>query len=182
MNDEANKEATTPTFGIGTIVKHPKYGIGRIGGYDDIFYVVYFKGEMLKVPLTYVDLKAVDKVQDPEISRIQEAIAELLGDHGWADVGLELSSRWIGGTVQLVPGKEGAQAKEIPIETLFKKIIGVREKLRVLEQKINNHPKLDSADKLDLQTYLTRAYGSLTTFNVLFADKTGHFKGAGKGE
>jgi len=72
------------------------------------------------------------------------------------------------------------QGKEIPIRTFFNKIIMVRERLRVLEQNINNHEKLDEADKLHLQQYLTRAYGSLTTFNVLFSEKEDHFKGAGK--
>ena len=90
-----------------------------------------------------------------------------------------MHKRWLGGTVTLTPGKEGVQSREIPIETFIKKIIGIREKLRVLEQKINNHPKLDSADKLELQAYLTRSYGSLTTFNALFADKASHFVGSG---
>jgi superoxide dismutase len=81
----------------------------------------------------------------------------------------------------MTPGKEDTQAKEIPIEVFIKKIIGVREKLRVLEQKINNHPNLDAADKLELQGYITRSYGSLTTFNALFADKVSHFVGSGAG-
>jgi hypothetical protein len=84
--------------------------------------------------------------------------------------------------MELIPGKEDTQPKEIPIEAFIKKIIGVREKLRVLEQKINNHPNLDAADKLALQSYPTRSYGSLTTFNALFADKVSHFVGSGTGE
>jgi hypothetical protein len=107
---------------------------------------------------------------------------EVLGDYGWTDVDLEVGKRWIGGTLKLVPGKEDTQAKEIPIEVFIKKIIGVREKLRVLEQKINNNANLDAADKLEIQGYITRCYGSLTTFNALFADKSSYFVGSGSGE
>lgn len=181
MADETHVPTNKPQYGIGTIVKHPKFGVGRIGGYDNIFYVVYFKGDIQKVPFSYLDMKAVSIAEDPDYSRMKQAVMEVLGDQGWAEVQLELGSRWLGGSLRLIPGKEDAQPKDIPIEAFFKKIIGVREKLRVLEQKINNHPRLEQADKLDLESYITRCYGSLTTFNVLFADKTGHFVGSGKG-
>lgn len=178
MADETHVPTSKPQFGIGTIVKHPKYGVGRIGGYDGVFYIVYFKGDMLKVPFTYADMKAQSSAEDPAYSLMKQAVEEVLGDHGWADVELELGSKWVGGNLKLVPGKDGTQAKDVPIEAFFKKIISVREKLRVLEQKINNHPRLDQEDKLDLQQYITRAYGSMTTFNVLFAEKTSYFKGS----
>ena len=110
------------------------------------------------------------------------AVAEVLGDYGWIETNFELGKRWLGGVVEILPGKEDTQAKEIPIEVLFKKIIGVREKLRVLEQKINNHTALDAADKADLQAYITRCYGSLTTFNSLFAEKDSYFVGSTSGE
>jgi len=79
----------------------------------------------------------------------------------------------------LLPGNDEVQEKEIPIEAFFKKIIGVREKLRVLEQKINNNKNLSGEEKLELQGYITRCYGSLTTFNVLFASRDSQFKGSG---
>ena len=75
------------------------------------------------------------------------------------------------------PGKAGTQEKTVPIEVFFRKIVGVRERLRVLEQRINGHPKLSDEDRLQLQDYITRAYGSLTTFNVLFADPEDRFVG-----
>ena len=87
-----------------------------------------------------------------------------------------------GGTLRLIPGQEGTQPKDVPLEAFFKKIIGIREKLRVLEQKINNHKALSADDKVDLQGYITRCYGSLTTFNVLFASKASGFVGSGGGE
>lgn len=94
-----------------------------------------------------------------------------------------LAPRWEGGVVQMVPGKTDTQAKELPINALFHKVVMVRDRLRTLEQKLNAHPKLSDAEKVELQLYITRCYGSLTTFNVLFRDKDDHFVGAkGEGE
>lgn len=88
-----------------------------------------------------------------------------------------IAERWTGGQLVLKPGKAGTQEKTVPIESFFRKIVGVREKLRVLEQRINSHPKLSDEDRLQLQEYITRVYGSLTTFNVLFADADDRFIG-----
>ena len=90
-----------------------------------------------------------------------------------------IADRWLGGQLVLKPGKSGTQEKTVPIEGFFRKIIGVREKLRVLEQRINAHPKLSDEDRLQLQDYITKAYGSLTTFNVLFTDPADRFTGTG---
>jgi len=90
----------------------------------------------------------------------------------------ELAKKWDGGTLVFKPGDGALQAKEVPIEAFFKKITAVREKLRRLEQKVNNHPALSLEDRAELQQYLTQAYGSLTTFNVLFRDPDDRFAGA----
>ncbi|HEX3771617.1 MAG TPA: hypothetical protein VHV30_12155 [Polyangiaceae bacterium] len=90
---------------------------------------------------------------------------------------LDLGSKWDGGEVILKPGKDGLQDKHIPIDTLFNKIIMIRDRLRVLEQKINTHPKLTGEEKVQFQQYVTGCYGSLTTFNVLFANREDHFVG-----
>ena len=92
-----------------------------------------------------------------------------------------LAGKWEGGTLQLIPGKPDLQAKELPIDSLFHKVVMVRDRLRVLEQKLNAHPKLSDAEKVEMQSYITRVYGSLTSFNHLFRDKDDHFSGA-KGE
>lgn len=85
----------------------------------------------------------------------------------------------MGGNVVFEPNDKSLQTKEIPMATFFHKIVMVREKLRVLEQNINNHTKLDDEDRINMQQYITRCYGSLTTFNVLFAYKEDQFKGSG---
>lgn len=92
----------------------------------------------------------------------------------------ELGGRWQGGELVLKPGREDTQEKRIPIEALFHKVVMIRDKLRVLEQKINSNTKLTDEEKIQMQGYVTGCYGSLTTFNVLFADRDEGFSGAGK--
>ena len=105
---------------------------------------------------------------------IQEAIEESMG------VGeIELLDRFKGGEVIIQPGEGGGQPKTVPIDTLLRKIVMVRDNLRVLEQKVNQHQKLEDTDRVQLQQYITRCYGSLTTFNALFQDRDDWFKGSG---
>jgi hypothetical protein len=116
-------------------------------------------------------------LDDEDLRRIQQVVrASLKAEES---VTGELGDRWLGGKVVLEPGRAGTQEKEVPIEAFFKKLTAVRERLRVLEQRINAHPKLDDADRATLQDYITRCYGSLTTFNVLFADPADRFVGTG---
>lgn len=88
-----------------------------------------------------------------------------------------IAGKWEGGEMILKPGKEGLQEKHIPIDTLFHKVVMIRDKLRVLEQRINGHPKLGADEKVQMQQYVTACYGSLTTFNVLFAAREDQFVG-----
>ena len=171
-----------PSFAIGSLIQHAQYGVGRIVGFEGEFYVIHFRGDVRNVPFSYQEMKPLVTTEDPQLQQLKLVVQEVLGDYGWADTNLEIHKRWLGGTLKLIPGKEDTQTKEIPVEAFIKKIIGVREKLRVLEQKINNHPNLDAADKLELQGYITRSYGSLTTFNSLFADKASNFVGTGSRE
>lgn len=106
----------------------------------------------------------------------QELMELFLEASGLADV--QLAGKWEGGTVRLIPADESLQAKDLPIDAIFHKVVMVRDRLRVLEQKINTHPKLTDADKVDMQQYVTRCYGSLTTFNVLFKEKKDQFIGS----
>jgi len=117
-----------------------------------------------------------EELLDMNADEFREVLREVIRDElGMADV--ELGGRWQGGEVILKPGKEGTADKHIPLESLFAKIVGIRDKLRVLEQKINSNAKLTSEEKVQMQQYVTGCYGSLTTFNVLFADKKDQFVG-----
>jgi len=102
----------------------------------------------------------------------------LLDELGVRDV--ELGDRWNDGELVLVPGKEGTQEKRIPLDVFFKKIVMVRDKLRVLEQKVNGNKNLSDEDKVQLQQYITGCYGSLTSFNILFKHKEDQFAGQKK--
>jgi hypothetical protein len=173
----------SPRFGIGVIVKHRDFGRGRIVAYDGDRYVIVFPGGDAKtVAFSFEGLEADGSAGDPELDRIALAVRRVLGDHGWLDVDLELGKRWVGGTLRLIPGKEDAQAKDIPIDVFLKKLVGVRDRLRVLEQKLNSHPSLTGEEKLELQGYITRCYGSLTTFNALFGSRASWFVGQGERE
>jgi len=171
-------ENTKPKFGIGTILKHSQFGKGKVLGYSGNQYEILFVGNNFKrISFDSADMSVITNFGDPEFDRIQQAVREVLGDYGFLDSDIEISSKWAGGSVRLIPGKEGTQEKEIPLEVFFKKIISIREKLRVLEQKLNNHPKLTEEEKIDFQSYITRSYGSLTSFNVLFQNKESQFTG-----
>lgn len=127
-------------------------------------------------PREPISFELPEELLDMNADEFREVLREVIRDElGVADV--ELGGRWQGGEVVLKPGKEGTQEKRIPIETLFSKIVMIRDKLRVLEQKINGNQKLSAEEKVQLQQYVTGCYGSLTTFNVLFADKGDQFVG-----
>ncbi len=120
-------------------------------------------------------------LDDEDLRKIVQAVRAVLNAE--QSVSGHIADRWTGGQLVLKPGRAGTQEKTIPIEDFFRKIIAVRERLRVLEQRINSHPKLADDDRLQLQEYITRAYGSLTTFNLLFADADDRFVGTkGPGE
>ncbi len=112
-----------------------------------------------------------------DIDEFKRVLREVLSD----ELGLghaEMGARWQGGEIVLRPGKAGTSEKRVPLDAFFHKIVMVRDKLRVLEQKINGHPGLSDADKVQLQQYITGCYGTLTTFNVLFTSRDDWFVGA----
>ncbi len=108
---------------------------------------------------------------------VTEAVRQSLAEErGGAD--MRIARRMSGGKV-IFEDDQGRQFKEMDAHSFFRKVTAVREKLRVLEQKINNHDALSHEDRAELQAYITRCYGSLTSFNVLFADEGDKFKGTG---
>jgi hypothetical protein len=114
-------------------------------------------------------------LDDEDVRKVMQGVRAIINAE--QSVSGSLADRWAGGQLVLRPGKAGTQEKVVPIDSFIRKIVMVRERLRVLEQRINNHPKLTDSDRLELQEYITRAYGSLTTFNVLFADPEDRFTG-----
>jgi hypothetical protein len=125
--------------------------------------------EPLSIPEELLDMNA-----DEFRAVLREVIRDELGASE-----VELGSRWEGGEVILKPGKEGTQEKRVPIDAFFHKVVMIRDKLRVLEQRINAHAKLTDEEKVQMQQYVTGCYGTLTTFNVLFANRDEGFAGGG---
>ncbi len=171
---------------VGTTVEHPRYGEGIIAKITLGAYIVYFEdGGKMEIPKTSTNLTIIESPDEgkPETITARDlryAIASVLDEYGSLPAEVELGQKWIGGKVMLHPSNDSLQAKEIPMDTFFKKIIMVRDRLRVLEQNINSSTSLNDEEKVHMQQYITRAYGSLTTFNVLFAEKEDYFKGSGK--
>jgi hypothetical protein len=123
-----------------------------------------------------LEIELPEELLDMNADEFREVLREVLRD----ELGMSnapIGARWEGGEVILKPGKEGTAEKRIPIDSLFSKVVMIRDKLRVLEQKINAHPKLAPEEKVAMQGYITGCYGSLTTFNVLFANKGDNFVG-----
>jgi hypothetical protein len=162
----------------GDLVRHEKFGIGRVEGATKGECEVFFP-RLGKVTLVSGDdLQALSDAESAAYEMVKLAAYEMREEEMPA---VELGSRWQGGELVLKPADASQTPKSVPIETFFHKIVMVRDRLRVMEQQINGHKVLTDADKVDLQQYITRIYGSLTTFNILFRDKKDHFVGQ-KGE
>ena len=176
---------STSELAPGSKLRHPKFGVGMILSADERYYKIYFyDSEEIKTLGRDYDGFEVEEAKMPDfpmltMKDVEKAIREALTQTSERAPIVPLGGKWIGGSVLIQPGDDALQSKEIPMDTFFHKIVMVREKLRVLEQNINNHPKLDDEDRVHLQQYITRCYGSLTTFNVLFAYKEDQFKGSG---
>jgi len=116
-------------------------------------------------------------IELPELENMNSEDLKALLREALEESDVQLAPKWEGGTVILKPRDPALQAREIPIDQLLHKVVMIRDRMRVLEQKLNANPKLSDAEKVDLQQYVTRCYGSLTTFNQLFRDKADHFVG-----
>ena len=114
-----------------------------------------------------------------ELEMTREELKALIREAVEEQYDAPLAPKWEGGTALLKPADPALQPKELPLEALFHKVVMIRDKLRVLEQKINSNAKLTDAEKVDLQSYITGCYGSLTTFNVLFRERDDGFRGSG---
>jgi len=163
-------------------VNHPSFGEGVIFGYDEEVYRVYFKeiGEKeIAKDFDGMDVLEEAVMVDKSISLedVIDAVQNVFDQYYDIAEIVDLGDKWENGVMILKPGDTDLKSKEIPIETFFHKIVMVRDRLRVLEQNINSHKKLTDEDKVNLQQYVSRIYGSLTTFNVLFKNKSQYFVG-----
>jgi hypothetical protein len=173
---------------IGMKVRHPQYGVGVVRSLTEHTAEIAFDDAPRTIAPASSDLQPAEATA--ALSELQVPLANLIRDAATATVealGLEkrdvvvegLANRWQNGTLLLQPGDASLQAKDVPLETFFHKIVMIRNNLRVLEQKVNASEKLTDADKFELQQYITRCYGSLTTFNILFKSKDDQFRTGG---
>jgi hypothetical protein len=170
------------TLGIGTRLQHTQHGPGVIVGIRYATYLISF---------IYHGIKEIDKddIHLEEIipenvteeiethSDVERSLLKILRLWGGHSEVVPLGDRWQKGTMILQPADKSLKPKEIPIEDFFHKIVMLRDRIRVMEQQINAHKVLTDEDKVNLQQYITRIYGSLTTFNVLFRNKEQWFVG-----
>ena len=167
-------------LGIGSRLKHPVYGLGVVTNVSSKHYWVTFIENGLETIDIDSEFEVIESVEDEVDSvsfyEVESTLRNLLKK--WSDVSeiVHIGDRWKGGKLILEPKDTNLSNKEIPIETFFHKIVMVRDRIRVMEQKINSS-NLDDQDKVDLQQYISRIYGSLTTFNVLFKLKEQQFSG-----
>lgn len=168
-------------LGIGSRINHPEYGKGVVTNVTSIHYWVTFidKGlETIDIDSEFEVIEAAeDEVDTVSFYEVEKSLRDILKK--WSDVSevISIADKWKGGKLIMEPGDPNLQSKELPIDTFFHKITMVRDRLRVMEQKINSSNNLDEQEKVDLQQYITRSYGSLTTFNVLFKLKSQQFVG-----
>jgi len=166
----------------GLQVLHPQWGLGDVKVLTEKTAEVLFNEgrktltedqvTALKPAEARAKIEGLEKPLRDLIAEVVEATVAKLDLKVDADeVSPQLAPRWAGGKVVLHPNDPALTTKEIELEVFFRKVVLVRDYLRVLEQKINSHPKLNDAERVELQYYITKSYGSLTTFNLLFKEK-----------
>ena len=161
-------------LGIGSRLKHHEYGLG----------VVTFIEKGLETIDLDEEIEVIEAVEDEvdtvSFYEVESTLRTLLKKYSDISEIVPIADKFKGGTITLNPADSNLTSKEIPIDTFFHKIVMVRDRVRVMEQKINSSKNLDDQEKVDLQQYISRIYGSLTTFNILFKNSSQNFKGAGK--
>jgi len=169
------------SLGVGSRVKHPAFGDGVVIRLHKAAYELCFTLYGIKsVGREYDSWEVIEAIPVEEeiiFTEAERALVKILSRYNSIEEEVPLGDRWIGGKLILKPEDENLQAKELGIEVFFHKIVMVRDRLRVMEQRINSS-KLTDEEKVNLQQYISRIYGSLTSFNVLFKHKDNHFKGS----
>ena len=171
---------------VGTRIDHPKYGEGIISCNTQLIYkVIFVRGGEIEFAKSTFEVDVIEEndampLNEPRLNvkEFEKTLKFILDRYNGLEYKVELGAKWEDGTLILKPGNPNLQSKEMPIETFFHKIVMVRDRLRVLEQNINSHTGLSEKAKVNLQQYITRIYGSLTSFNVLFSEKEDFFVGS----
>ena len=171
-------------LGIGSRVKHTDFGSGVVTNVTSKHYWITFIENGLETLDLDTDFEVIEAVEDEvdtiSFYEVERTLRDLLKQYSDISEIVPIADKYKGGTLILSPSDSSLAQKEIPIDTFFHKIVMVRDRIRVMEQKINSSSNLDDQEKVDLQQYITRIYGSLTTFNVLFKNSSQNFKGEGK--
>lgn len=172
---------------IGARVKHPTMGVGVVYEMDERTVHIFFRehGEQ-PISRSFEGLVTIAPgveigAAELDIDSVKSALRAVLREADVPQRPVHLARRWQKGVLEMKSSDPSIKSKEVPIEDFFHKIVMIRDRFRVLEQKINAHAGLNEQDKVELQQYITRCYGTLTTFNILFEDKEDHFVGQ-KGE
>jgi hypothetical protein len=181
---ELTNHMSIPILTVGMKITHPHHGEGIVEKVSEGSADIRF-GSILRtidprladisVPEPTVKIGEVEVPLKQFVEGVTESVINRLGVEKADKNVLELGVRWHKGKLVLHPADPTLQTKEVPLEVFFHKIVMLRNNLRVLEQKINAHEKLDDAEKVEMQQYITRCYGSLTTFNILFKEKEDQF-------
>lgn len=172
---------------VGMRVRHPQYGEGTVKSVSEMTSEIRFNDGVKTVAPEHSEMEpaepqiAITGMTVPLATVIAETVHRLARElklERTEEVAIvqELGLRWRNGTLTLHPADPTLQTKEVPLEAFFHKIVMMRNNLRTLEQKINAHTQLSDAEKFDMQQYITRCYGSMTTFNVLFKDEESQFR------
>jgi hypothetical protein len=174
---------------IGMKVHHPDHGVGTVKSVSEHMADIRFDSGLRTLSPEHSDLKPAEALAEitglavPLTTLISERVSAMIQELGLErddSIIEQLAARWQKGMLVMRPSDPTLQAKEVPLEVFFHKIVMVRNNLRVLEQKINAHEKLSDAEKVEMQQYVTRCYGSLTTFNILFQSKGDQFSSKGE--
>ena len=169
------------SLGIGSRVNHPEFGQGVvIQVRSDAYEITFIEHGLKQILKTFSGLDIIEAVEEERdfvsYEKVERTFVRLLRQLTDIQEIAPIAKKWVGGRVVLEPGDKTLSSKDFPIDAFFHKIIMVRDRLRVLEQRVNAS-ELSEDDKVNIQQYITRIYGSLTTFNVLFADKGDYFIG-----